>query len=72
MNYYYDKEADIFYISKGKPKKSDVTEEVNDGVIARFNKKTKEITGLTVLNFAKRTQKNSQRLDLPFDITFAV
>jgi uncharacterized protein YuzE len=71
-SYLYDKEADIFYISNGKPKKSDISDEVDDGVVARFDPKTKDVRGLTILNFSKRASKNSENLNLPFGIAFAV
>lgn len=71
-SYLYDKEADIFYISKGKPRKTDISDEVGDGVVARFDAKTRAVRGLTVLNFSKRTIKNSENLNLPFDISFVV
>lgn len=72
INYLYDKGADIFYITKGKPRNNDISNEVDDGVIARFDPKTKEVKGLTILSFSKRTKKNSQTLNLPFKIAFAV
>lgn len=72
ISYFYDKEADVFYISKGQPRKSDVSDEVDSGVVARFDKKTKAVRGLTILNFSKRTKESSEVLNLPFDVSFAV
>lgn len=72
LNYFYDQKADILYISKGKPSKRDVSDEVDDGVIARFDAKSQEVRGLTILDFAKRGKKTSKTIKLPFDIAFGV
>ncbi len=70
LNYFYDRDADVLYISKGKPSKSDISDEVEDGVVARFDAKTKEVRGFTILNFAARTQKKSKAVELPFELIF--
>lgn len=70
FNYLYDRDADVLYISKGKPSKNDFSDEIEDGVVARFDPNTKEIRGFTVLNFAARSQKKSEVLNLPFELTF--
>lgn len=70
LNYYYDQEADVLYMSKGEPSKNDDSEEVSEGVVARFDSKTKEIRGLTILNFAKKSRKKSRKFQLPFEIGF--
>ncbi len=48
----YDKEADVLYISFGKPQPADDSEEVND-VIYRFRQN--ELIGITVPSFKSRT-----------------
>lgn len=53
----YDEEADVLYLSFGKPKKA-VTEEINN-VGVRQDEKTGEIVGLTVIEFLK-TFKTTQ------------
>ena len=70
LNYFYDQEADVLYISKGKPQKTDDSDEVDDDVIARYNAITKEIKGLTILNFAKKSKKTARTIRLPFEIGF--
>lgn len=70
LNYFYDQEADIAYISKGKPSKDDVSDEIGDGVVARYDAKTNEIKGLTILHFAARANKNSNTVRLPIEIAF--
>ena len=71
LNYYYDQEADILYMSKGEPSKNDDSDEISDEVIARYDAKTKEIKGLTILNFAKKSKEKSRTVKLPFEIGFS-
>lgn len=70
LNYLYDQEADILYISKGKPSAKDISDEIEDGVVARFDPKTKEVRGLTIISFAARTKKKTTTVKLPFEISF--
>lgn len=64
----YDKEGDILYITKGRLAKEDTSEELGDDVLIWKNKKTKEISGFTVLNFSKRSSKESGKINLPFEV----
>ena len=72
LNYYYDQEADILYMSKGLPSKKDDSDEISSGVVARYDSKTKEIKGLTILNFAKKSKEKSRTVKLPFEIGFSL
>jgi len=54
----YDEEADVLYISFGKPRPADDSEEVND-VIYRFRES--ELIGITVLNFKSKTSRRHAR-----------
>ena len=64
MSFSYDKQADVLYLSVGKPRKS-ITREMEDGILLRFDPKSKEITGLTILDFEARFQKAKPR---PIDV----
>lgn len=68
MRFYFDQEADVLYLSKGKPSKADGSSEIGEDVVARYNPSTKEITGLTILNFAKRASKKTIEYNLPFEV----
>lgn len=48
----YDKEADVLYVSFGKPEAS-LTLDLGGGLLARYLKETGEITGLTLLGVSK-------------------
>jgi len=64
MSFSYDRTADVLYLSVGRPKKS-LSREVEDGVLLRFDPKSREITGLTILDFEARFQKAKPR---PIDV----
>ena len=68
LNIFYDQEADVFYFSKGKPSANDTSDEVSDEVIIRKNSKTKEVTGFTILNFSKKTKKQTKSFKLPIEV----
>lgn len=51
----YDKEADVLYISFGKPQKADDSQQ-EDGIIQR--KKEGKLVGITVLNASRYSGKN--------------
>lgn len=69
LSIYYDKEADVLYVSKGKPSAKDETFETMDEVVVRKNPKTGEIKGFTVLHFLKRGSKEPT-ITLPFRFSF--
>lgn len=67
-NYDYDYEDDILYLSIGKPEPS-ITNELEEGIFIRKSIKTKEITGLTILDYKYR-KRNKIKINVPkeFDL----
>ena len=66
LYYYYDREADVFYLSQGKPSSRDKSTEAENDVILRLSPKDGKIIGFTILNFTKRlTKKDIQPIELP-------
>ncbi|MFI5145144.1 MAG: DUF2283 domain-containing protein [Ignavibacteria bacterium] len=55
MHSFYDEEADVLYISFGKPQKSEVFDTGGD-LLIRFDLTSSEITGFTILNFSSSKQ----------------
>jgi uncharacterized protein YuzE len=55
IDFDYDEEADVLYISFGKPKEAQDSVEVEDGVIYRIA--DKEVVGITITDFKTRTLK---------------
>lgn len=50
-----DVSGDVLYISFGEPRPS-YSEEIGDGVYARYDMLTDELTGITILDFSKRSK----------------
>lgn len=46
----YDKEADVLYISAGKPK-AGISEEMKDGIVLRYDIATNKLIGFTIVDF---------------------
>jgi len=55
IDFDYDEEADVLYISFGKPREAKDSVEVEDGVIYRLA--DNEVIGITITSFKARTQK---------------
>jgi uncharacterized protein YuzE len=52
INSFYDKEADVLYVSFGDPKTSE-TLDTGEDLLIRFDPETGELTGFTILNFSE-------------------
>ena len=65
LNVFYDKQADVLYMSQGKPSARDETSETKEEVVVRKDPKTGEIKGFTILNFLKRADRKSSTITLP-------
>lgn len=63
LNWEFDEEADVLYISVGKPRPA-VGTDIGEGVIVRYDKKKKEVVGITIIGFRARTlQSMSEEQD---------
>lgn len=69
LNFLYDKEADVLYLSKGTPSKSDVSNEEKDEVVVRRDPSTKKVTGVTIISLSKKASNKNLLIDLPADIS---
>jgi uncharacterized protein YuzE len=67
LYYNYDQEADVFYLSQGKPSIKDTSMETGDDVILRLDAKTKRVRGFTILNFSKRSKNKNASVALPIE-----
>jgi len=50
----YDKKADVLYLSIGIPQKGTMYLELDNDQILRVHPETKEVLGLTIMNFSKK------------------
>jgi len=53
LNWDYDEDADVLYISIGSPRKA-LSVDIGEGVIIRYLEETREVVGLTVLGMKER------------------
>jgi uncharacterized protein YuzE len=53
LNWDYDEEADVLYISIAEPQKA-IGIDVGEGIIVRYREDAKEIVGLTIIGFKER------------------
>lgn len=49
----YDEEADVLYLSIGKPRKATGVD-IGQGVVVRYDEKKKKVVGLTILGVRAR------------------
>jgi uncharacterized protein YuzE len=54
LNWEFDEEADVLYISVGKPRPA-VGVDIGEGVVVRYDERRKEVVGLTIVGFRART-----------------
>jgi uncharacterized protein YuzE len=53
LNWDYDEEADVLYISMGEPQKA-LGIDIGDGAIVRYVEAANEVVGLTVIGMKER------------------
>ena len=67
LYYHYDEDADVLYVSQGKPSARDVSEEAPNDIILRLDQKSKKVKGFTILNFVKRGKNKHVSVPLPIE-----
>lgn len=60
----YDQEADVLYFNLSKDRKG-YAQEIDSGIYARYDAKTHELIGLTILNFSKKFSKEFKEIEVP-------
>jgi uncharacterized protein YuzE len=53
LDWDYDEEADVLYISVGKPRPA-LGVDIGDGVIVRWDEQKREVVGLTIIGLRAR------------------
>jgi uncharacterized protein YuzE len=53
IDWNYDEEADVLYLSLGKPRQA-LGIDVGDGVVLRYDEAAKEVVGLTLIGLRAR------------------
>jgi len=59
----YDKEADVVYLAFADVKAE--AEEIDDGIFARYDPKTKELVGFTITNFSRKFTEKTREIAIP-------
>ena len=54
--FFYDKEADVLYVSFSPGEKATMAVELNDNILLRFNRADKRAVGLTLMDFSVLVQ----------------
>jgi uncharacterized protein YuzE len=57
LNWDYDEEADVLYLSIGKPTKA-LGVDIGEGVIVRYAEDKEEVVGLTIIGVKERLLSN--------------
>ena len=57
LQWEYDEEADVLYLSVGKPRQG-VGMDIGEGIIVRYDEAEKEVLGLTLIGLRARVLKN--------------
>ena len=65
----YDQEADVLYVSRGRPEYTDYVE-AGDDLILRLDPQTREVIGFTILDFVAHFSQQEPSLHIPLDVVF--
>lgn len=60
LDWEYDEEADVLYISVGKPRPA-VGVDIGEGVIVRWDEHKREIVGLTIIGLRARLTEGVEK-----------
>lgn len=71
MKIFYDREADVLYITCGTPEFTNYVEHSED-VILRLDPETKRLIGFTIIDFSHYFAKQEADITLPFGVDFHV
>jgi len=70
VQFHYDREADVLYLSVGKPQRAK-TVEMGEDFILRLHPKTAEVVGITIINFSRHfPELKPPRIALPTNGSF--
>lgn len=64
---FYDREADVLYLSIGAPRRA-VSREIGDDVLLRVDPETDDVVGLTIMNLSSRFGEIDSPQSLPVSI----
>lgn len=66
---FYDREADVLYVTQGNPEYTDYVEYTED-ILLRFHPETKQLVGFTLIDFSRHFANKESDIPLPSNIDF--
>ena len=60
LDWEYDEEADMLYLSIGKPRKATGVD-IGEGVVVRYDEKKREVEGLTIVGMRARLMETFKK-----------
>lgn len=60
LDWDYDEDADVLYVSIGRPKKATGVD-IGQGVIVRYDEKRKEVVGVTIMGMRARLAESLEK-----------
>ena len=70
IQFHYDREADVLYLSVGKPQRAK-TVEMGEDFVLRLNPKTGEVVGMTIVDFIRHFPQLKSGLKLAVNGSFS-
>ncbi len=64
MSFFFDREADILYVTLGEKRKA-ISKEAGDDILIRIDPESNKVIGLTILNLTTRFKKMRHPKVLP-------
>lgn len=64
MSFFFDREADILYVSIGGKRKA-ISKEVGDDILIRVDPESNKVVGFTILNLTTRFKRMKEPKILP-------
>jgi uncharacterized protein YuzE len=60
LDWEYDEEADVLYVSVGRPRKATGVD-IGQGVIVRYDEKRREVVGVTIMGMRARLMESLKK-----------
>jgi uncharacterized protein YuzE len=60
----YDRDVDVLYLTFVEPTEA-VGDEIEEGIFARYDPKTEELVGLTIINFSRKFGVKPKEVAVP-------
>ncbi len=69
VEFHYDRQADVLYLSLGKPQRAK-TIEMGEDFLLRLHPRTGEVVGMTIIDFTRHFPQLKPALKLPINGSF--